>query len=181
MINPTNLTTKLIPKSLIKFLHATPCLNFQSIVVDNNTKVFQMKNYNKIMIIGCSGSGKSTLARKLSQKIDVQVFHLDTLLWHDNWEMSSKDEQHHVISNVLDKDQWIIDGNYSATLDMRVAKADTIVFIDRSKVLCLYNVFKRYIHYKGQSRPDMHDNCPEKLTLSLCVGYGHSTKNESLQ
>lgn len=167
MINPTNLTTKLIPKSLIKFLHDTPCLNFQSIVVDNNTKVFQMKNYNKIMIIGCSGSGKSTLARKLSQKIDVQVFHLDTLLWHDNWEMSSKDEQHHVISNVLDKDQWIIDGNYSATLDMRVAKADTIVFIDRSKVLCLYNVFKRYIHYKGQSRPDMHDNCPEKIDFEF--------------
>ncbi|MFT8570771.1 MAG: DNA topology modulation protein [Leuconostoc pseudomesenteroides] len=126
-----------------------------------------MKNYNKIMIIGCGGSGKSTLATKLSHKIDVPVSHLDALLWHDNWEMSSKDEQRHIINNVLDKDQWIIDGNYSATLDMRVAKADTIIFIDRSKVMCLYNVVKRYIHYKGHSRPDMHANCPEKIDFEF--------------
>lgn len=126
-----------------------------------------MTTHNKIMIIGCGGSGKSTLARKLSDKMDVPVFHLDALLWHDNWEMSSKDEQRHIINNVLDKDQWIIDGNYSATLDMRVAKADTIIFIDRSRVMCLYNVLKRYIHYKGRSRPDMHDNCPEKIDFEF--------------
>ncbi|MFR4248582.1 MAG: DNA topology modulation protein [Leuconostoc lactis] len=126
-----------------------------------------MTTHNKFMIIGCGGSGKSTLARKLSDKMDVPVFHLDALLWHDNWEMSSKDEQRHIINNVLDKDQWIIDGNYSATLDMRVAKADTIIFIDRSRVMCLYNVLKRYIHYKGRSRPDMHDNCPEKIDFEF--------------
>lgn len=119
------------------------------------------------MIIGCGGSGKSTLARKLGHSIDVPVFHLDTLLWHDNWKMSSKDEQKSIINDILDKNQWIIDGNYSATLEMRIAKADTVIFIDRNRIICLFNVLKRYMHYKGRSRPDMHDNCPEKIDFEF--------------
>lgn len=119
------------------------------------------------MIIGCGGSGKSTLARKLGHSIDVPVFHLDTLLWQDNWQMSSKDEQKSIINDILDKNQWIIDGNYSATLEMRIAKADTVIFIDRNRIICLFNVLKRYMHYKGRSRPDMHDNCPEKIDFEF--------------
>ena len=126
-----------------------------------------MTTHNKIMIIGCGGSGKSTLARKLGHSIDVPVFHLDTLLWQDNWQMSSKDEQKSIINDILDKNQWIIDGNYSATLEMRIAKADTVIFIDRNRIICLFNVLKRYMHYKGRSRPDMHDNCPEKIDFEF--------------
>ncbi|WP_459524883.1 DNA topology modulation protein [Leuconostoc lactis] len=126
-----------------------------------------MTTNNKIMIIGCGGSGKSTLARKLGHSIDVPVFHLDTLLWQDNWQMSSKDEQKSIINDILDKNQWIIDGNYSATLEMRIAKADTVIFIDRNRIICLFNVLKRYMHYKGRSRPDMHDNCPEKIDFEF--------------
>lgn len=119
------------------------------------------------MIIGCGGSGKSALARKLGHSIDVPVFHLDTLLWYDNWKMSSKNEQKSIINDILDKNQWIIDGNYSATLEMRIAKADTVIFIDRNRIICLFNVLKRYMHYKGRSRPDMHDNCPEKIDFEF--------------
>ena len=39
----------------------------------------------KIMIIGCCGSGKTTLAKKLSNKLNLPLIHLDKLNWRDNW------------------------------------------------------------------------------------------------
>ncbi len=122
---------------------------------------------NKIIIIGCGGSGKSTLARALSNKINVPVYHLDKLFWRDNWQMTSKTYQQKVINNVISQDNWVIDGNYGATMTLRIAAADTIVFLDRNRFVCLLNVFKRFIKYKGKSRPDMHDNCPEKIDFDF--------------
>ena len=74
----------------------------------------------KIIIIGCGGSGKSTLARALSKKINVPVYHLDKLFWRDNWQMTSKPYQQKVIDNVISQDNWVIDGNYGATMTLRI-------------------------------------------------------------
>ncbi|WP_273716549.1 hypothetical protein [Leuconostoc mesenteroides] len=92
----------------------------------------------RVLLIGSGGAGKSTLARKMSKQLNITAFHLDKLLWKPNWQMTPKPEQAIIVNNLVRQDSWIIDGNYNGTLDIRVAAADTIVFLDRSRFVCIY-------------------------------------------
>ncbi|UUE17787.1 hypothetical protein LQZ13_09965 [Leuconostoc mesenteroides] len=97
----------------------------------------------RVLLIGSGGAGKSTLARKMSKQLNITAFHLDKLLWKPNWQMTPKPEQAIIVHNLVRQDSWIIDGNYNGTLDIRVAAADTIVFLDRSRYVSIkfLNVF----------------------------------------
>lgn len=55
------------------------------------------------------------------------------------------------LDKILDKDTWIIDGNYSRTLDKRLDRADTVYFLDLDLDVCLSSIISR-LHKK---RPDM--------------------------
>lgn len=121
----------------------------------------------KIILIGSSGAGKSTLALRLAEKLGIEVFHLDKLLWKPNWEMTDREYQIEVQNNLIMKPSWIIDGNYGATLGMRIKAADTILFLDRNRYVCIYQILKRVKKFNGLTRPDMQPNCPEKFDLSF--------------
>lgn len=115
------------------------------------------------MILGCGGAGKSTLAKALHEITGLPLIHLDQLYWKPNWEETEKQEWEAIVEAASDKKQWIMDGNYSSTMDFRLRKADTIIFLDRSRWLCLYRVMKRiFIHY-GKTRPDMAEDCNERF------------------
>ena len=58
---------------------------------------------------------------------------------------------------------WVMDGNYGGTMDLRLAAADTIIFLDLPPLLCLLRVVRRQIRYRNRTRPDMAPGCPEKL------------------
>ncbi|MFJ8065116.1 DNA topology modulation protein [Psychrobacillus sp. NPDC096426] len=121
----------------------------------------------KIALIGSGGSGKSTLARKLGEKLNIEVYHLDALFWKPNWVMTSKEEQRKVQNELVTQEEWIIDGNYNGTLDIRLNAADTIIFVDISRIICIYRVFKRMVRYQGKSRPDMAVGMKERLDISF--------------
>ncbi|HBQ76415.1 MAG TPA: AAA family ATPase, partial [Exiguobacterium sp.] len=108
----------------------------------------------KIILIGSGGSGKSTLAREMSKKLNYPVDHLDSLLWRPNWEAVSREEQRQIQQTLISRDTWIIDGNYGGTLDLRIDAADTIIFLDLPRTLCLYRVLKRTWRYRKTGRPD---------------------------
>ena len=91
----------------------------------------------RIIIIGCPGSGKSTLARQLGEKLDLTVVHLDRLWWNPGWENVPREEFDIRLENALKLESWIIDGNYSRTMDARLAKCDTIIYLDYSRWACL--------------------------------------------
>ncbi|QSJ15645.1 DNA topology modulation protein [Nostoc sp. UHCC 0702] len=118
----------------------------------------------KIMIIGSGGAGKSTLARELGSMLGLEVIHLDTLYWNPGWVETPKPEWQSIIEDLTLRESWIMDGNYSGTLDIRLAIADTVIFLDLKRLLCLWRVIKRSWQYAGQSRPDMASGCPERLT-----------------
>ena len=80
----------------------------------------------RIMIIGSGGAGKSTLARELGQKYGLKVYHLDALLWKPNWNQVPRDQQITIQKEIIEEQEWIIDGNYGGTMDMRIEAADTI-------------------------------------------------------
>ena len=122
---------------------------------------------NRIALIGSGGSGKSTLARKLGEKLNVEVYHLDALLWKPNWEPTTKEEQNRIQMKLIEKEQWIIDGNYNGTMDIRLTAADTIIFLDFNRMFCSYRVLKRMIKYHNQKRPDMAEGVKERFDFNF--------------
>ena len=84
----------------------------------------------RVAIIGSSGAGKSTLARRLGERTGLPVVHLDEHFWRPGWVETSRGEWRAVQTALCAQDAWIMDGNYSGTLDVRLARADTVVFLD---------------------------------------------------
>ncbi|PGB02416.1 DNA topology modulation protein [Bacillus toyonensis] len=121
----------------------------------------------KIILIGSGGSGKSTLAKQLGNKLNIKVHHLDALFWKPNWEGVPRGEQRKVQNNLIKEEKWIIDGNYGGTMDLRLNAADTIIFLDIYRTICVYRAFKRIVQYRNKTRPDMGAGCEERFELQF--------------
>ena len=67
------------------------------------------------------------------------------------------------MSQLVLGESWIIDGNYSDTFDLRLAVADTIVFLDVARHICLGRVIARSLRSFGRVRPDMAPGCRERV------------------
>ena len=117
----------------------------------------------KVLVIGSSGAGKSTFSRRLGEITGLPVVHLDALFWNPNWVETPKDEWRAKVENALRGDCWIIDGNYSGTMDIRLPVADTIIFLDIPRTVCVYRILKRGVVYRNKTRPDMAKRCNEKI------------------
>lgn len=117
----------------------------------------------RVLILGSSGSGKSTLARRLGATLELPVIHLDRHFWRPGWEETPEEEWQGIVRRLIQRKQWIIDGNYRSTLNMRLQAADTVVFLDLSPWLCAVRAMKRRIQYRNQPRPDMTIGCRERL------------------
>lgn len=118
----------------------------------------------RIIIIGSGGAGKSTVARQLGERLGIAVTHLDTIFWQPDWQPITRDALISAQQHIMAQPCWIIDGNYSSTLDMRLQAADTVIFLDMPRWLCLWRIMWRRLQYHGRSRPDMRAGCREQLT-----------------
>ena len=105
----------------------------------------------KIIVIGCPGSGKSTFSRKLHKLIKIPLFHLDMMYWNSDRTTVDKAVFQERLRNTIQLDEWIIDGNYGATIELRLQACDTAIFLDYPLTVCLDGIKKR----KGKVRSDM--------------------------
>jgi adenylate kinase family enzyme len=121
----------------------------------------------KILVIGSGGAGKSTFSRRLHELTGIELFHLDKLHWKPNWGEPTKDEWKKTVEDLLKNDSWIMDGNYSSTMEMRIAACDTVIFLDLPRILCVWRAFKRVLLYKKGNRPDMAEGCDEQFDLKF--------------
>lgn len=121
----------------------------------------------RILIIGCPGSGKSTLARRLGEKTGLPVVHLDALYWLPGWAERSKEDFDARLQRELEKPCWIIDGNYTRTLPMRLERCDAVIWLDYDRLSCLTGVLKRVFTHLGRVRPDMGAGCPERFNADF--------------
>ena len=109
------------------------------------------KDMKKIIVIGCPGSGKSTVSRALHNKTGIPLFHLDMMYWNADKTTVEKSVFLERLSAVFEKDEWIIDGNYGSTMELRMAACDTVIFLDYPLDSCLDGIKER----RGKSRSDM--------------------------
>ena len=108
-------------------------------------------NMKKIIVIGCSGSGKTTFAEKLRDKIGIELFYLDAIWHRPDRTHISREEYDTRLSEILALDSWIIDGNYSRTIETRMAACDTVFLFDLPVEVCLEGAISRL----GKARYDM--------------------------
>ena len=135
----------------------------------------------RIIVIGSPGSGKSTLSRKLGEATGIGVHHMDRMFWLPNWTERDRAEFDGILSGVLGLKEWIIDGNYQRTLRMRAESADTVIFLDFNRFLCLYRVLKRIWKWKGRTRPDMGEGCEEKFDYDFLKWIWNYRKREKIE
>ena len=117
----------------------------------------------RVLVIGSGGAGKSTFARRLGERLGLPVIHLDRVYWRAGWVETPKEEWKKKVEELCAGDSWVMDGNYSGTLDVRLEACDTVVFLDLPRTVCLWRVVKRSLMYRGASRPDMGEGCHEQL------------------
>ncbi len=118
----------------------------------------------KIAIIGYSGSGKSTLAALFGNHFSIPVLHLDSVNFESGWMERKREEAKKLVADFLTNESWIIDGNYSELyFNERLFEADQIILLKFSRIRCFVRVLRRYHMYKGRTRPDLAENCPEKI------------------
>ena len=130
-------------------------------------------------MIGSGGAGKTTFAKELGARLNIEVIHLDSIYWNPGWVETPKAEWLKTVEGILKRDSWIMDGNYSGTLDVRLQACDTVVFLDISRLICVWRVFKRLLKYRKRSRPDMAEGCHERLDVKFLAwiwGYHKRTK-----
>ena len=123
----------------------------------------------RILVIGPGGAGKSTFAKRLGSILNIEVIHLDSLYWNPGWVETPKQEWKRRLEKIITRDSWIMDGNYSGTLDLRLEACDTVIFLDIPRMICLRRVIKRAVVYRNKTRPDMADGCPERLGLEFIL------------
>ena len=105
----------------------------------------------KVIVIGCPGSGKSSFSRALHAKTGIPLYHLDMMYWNADKTTVEKSLFLTRLEKVLSREEWIIDGNYASTLDVRLSYCDTVFFLDYPTEVCLSGIESR----RGKPRPDM--------------------------
>lgn len=111
----------------------------------------------KVIVIGCPGSGKSTFSKALHDATGLPLYHLDMMHWNADGTHVAKCIFMERLHQALEKESWIIDGNYSSTMELRMQFCDTIFFLDYLTDICIDGIKSR----KGRERTDIPCAAPE--------------------
>lgn len=121
----------------------------------------------RVAIIGSGGAGKSTLARRLGGILGLPVIHLDKGYWQPGWTEPLRAEWQQRVEGLVKGEEWIIDGNFGGTMELRLAAADTVIFLYFPSTICLQRVVKRRLMHWNTARSDMAEGCNEKIDLQF--------------
>jgi adenylate kinase family enzyme len=121
----------------------------------------------RILILGPSGAGKSTLARRIGERLSIPAVHLDALYWNPGWVPSEVEQFRERVAQAAARDTWIMDGNYTANLDLRLPRADAVIWLDLPRSIYFRRSLWRSIRNYGRARDDVGVGCPERFELSF--------------
>jgi adenylate kinase family enzyme len=121
----------------------------------------------RILIIGPSGAGKSTLAQRVGARLGLPVVHLDTINWNPGWVQTAPEKFRARVAEEAARNAWVMDGNYSRDLDLRLQRAEAVIWLDLPRYIYFPRAVWRSIRNYGRDRDDLGPGCPEKFDLSF--------------
>lgn len=123
----------------------------------------------RILLLGNAGAGKSTLALKLSKRLGLPCIHLDKIFWKPGWVESEHKEFERKLIKILKTKLWVMDGHYGQSQELRQKYADTIIFLDINRWICLWRVLGRILKTHGRTRQDMAPGCYEQFHWGFLI------------
>jgi adenylate kinase family enzyme len=109
---------------------------------------------DRILVLGPSGSGKTWLTLRLAQLLQRPAVHLDACFWRPGWIATPQDQWRAEVGRLVEAPQWIMDGTYESTLAIRLAVADAVIVLERSRWACTWGVVRRALLQGDRPRPD---------------------------
>jgi adenylate kinase family enzyme len=135
---------------------------------------------DRVLVIGCSGSGKSTLAQALSGMFALPYVSMDRdVFWMPGWTQRPRAEALEIVERAVAQPRWVMDGTSPGTLPLRLPRTDIVVWMRPPRHVSLYGVISRWLRFRGKTRPEMAENCPERLTLEFLSYIWRFEKTES--
>jgi adenylate kinase family enzyme len=119
----------------------------------------------RVLVMGCSGAGKSTFGRQLADTLGLPFVSLDQLFWQPGWREPNMQDFTAKVTRAAEGPAWVIDGNYMryGAGELRRERADTIVWFDLPRWVCMLSVIYRSAASYGKVRPEMAPGCPERF------------------
>jgi adenylate kinase family enzyme len=117
----------------------------------------------RVLVIGIPGAGKTTFARTLAARTGLPLIHLDAEFWQPGWKVTPRAAWRAKVAELAARPAWIMDGNYGASLDLRLPRADCVAWFDYPRHVCLRRVAWRLATGYGRVRSDLAQGCPERF------------------
>lgn len=104
----------------------------------------------RIVVLGSAGTGKTSFSRKLAKRLAAPHVCLDEI-WRPGWGPREVAEFRKLIRDAHAGEAWVSDGNFAlATFDLRLPRADLVLWLERPKWLSTLNAIRR-LAVSGQS------------------------------
>lgn len=124
----------------------------------------------RILVVGNSGAGKSRLSRILAERLGLPIVHLDVHYWRPGWVEPSSREWREQVEELSAADEWVLDGNYGSTFDLRLPRADLVVWMDPHPLVCEYQAVRRWwAGRRSEARVDLPAGCEEAIDREFLV------------
>lgn len=101
----------------------------------------------KILIVGSVASGKTTFAKKLSKKLNIKHFEIDSVVHDDkSGRKRTEEEQKEMFDKInLEYNDWIIEGTLRKNLYYLLEYADKIVYLNIPLKIRKRRIITRFI------------------------------------
>lgn len=139
-----------------------------------------LRQAQRILVIGCSGSGKSTLSQKIAALKGLAYISMDRdVYWLPGWKDRPRPEAMSLIEGFVAGPAWIMDGTSPRTMPLRLPRTDIVLWLRPHRFVSLYGVIRRWLHYRGRTRPEMADGCPERISREFLSYIWNFEKTQS--